>query len=188
MTVRTTMIEMISRLRNMAQTGTSDYTVASTAYWSDEQLQDALDRNRQYINFEPLSPITTRIAGGSVEYKRYESIRNNWEEDFTVQDSVGNSIGGTLYIENAEEGFITFDTDQAGSARVITGYTYDMNKSASEVWRSKASHYSMQYDFSTDNHSIKRSQLAEQALKMAAYYESRAGLTPVVMWRPDVLH
>jgi hypothetical protein len=39
----------------------------------------------------------------------------------------------------------------------------------------KAAHASSKFDFATDGHSVKRSQLVEMALKMAEHYEQQTG-------------
>lgn len=140
-----------------------------------------------YNNYELMQSVYDYIAGGSIEYKRYESMNKNFEDGVTIQDGVGGAIAGTLYTENAMEGFITFTADQAGSARHITGYVYNVNKAAAELWRKKAAHYAGRFDFSTDNHSFKKSQLVQQALDMAKFYDSQGGIVTVEGWRDDVV-
>ena len=49
MSARTGMANLIIRLRGMVQSGTADYTVAGSAYWTDDQLQDGLDKYRRDI-------------------------------------------------------------------------------------------------------------------------------------------
>ena len=55
MTVRDTMAELIADLRALTDAGTSDYTVGGVSYWSDQQLQDALDGRRQAVRFIEMS-------------------------------------------------------------------------------------------------------------------------------------
>jgi hypothetical protein len=55
----------------------------------------------------------------------------------------------------------------------LTGRSYDIYAAAADIWRRKAAHYaSSSFDFSTDNHSIKRSQVYKHCLEMAEHYES----------------
>jgi len=46
MAARTGMNDLITELRGMTNAGSADTTIAGTAYWSDNQLQAILDRNR----------------------------------------------------------------------------------------------------------------------------------------------
>ena len=62
MTVRDTMAELIADLRALTDAGTSDYTVGGVSYWSDQQLQDALDGRRQGVGFRDLG--RARVGGG----------------------------------------------------------------------------------------------------------------------------
>ena len=59
---------------------------------------------------------------------------------------------------------------------------------AAEVWRQKASHHSGAFDFSTDNHSVTRSQVYKHCLEMAQYYQSQSGdsVVSVPMYRSDM--
>ena len=53
------------------------------------------------------------------------------------------------------------------------------------MWRKKASHYATAYDVSTDNHSLKRSQLVAQAREQVRYYEAMGGASSITMERGD---
>jgi hypothetical protein len=43
---------------------------------------------------------------------------------------------------------------------------------AADIWRVKANHAASGFDFSTDNHNIRRSQLYTQYMAQAAYYDN----------------
>lgn len=53
--------------------------------------------------------------------------------------------------------------------------TYDLYAAAAEGWRWKAGKIADAYDFSTDQQSFERSQKVEHCMKMAAFYDARAG-------------
>jgi hypothetical protein len=61
-----------------------------------------------------------------------------------------------------------------------------MNGAAGDVWTQKAGHYAEAYDFSTDNHSLHRSQMVKQCLDMAKYYYQGAAVQSVSMERADM--
>lgn len=195
MTVRSTMSSIITRLRGLTQTTVDDYTVESATYWSSDHLQDALDLARTDVWREPLYAQTT-YNNGTVEYKNYyTNITGPFEQTsggtaiFYVENGAGSAIGTALYSVDYNTGRIVFDADTTGSAYYLNARAYDLNAAAADVWRQKATYYATNYDFSTDNHSVKKSQVYEHCLKMAMHYEQRSksgGATFTTLTRNDV--
>jgi hypothetical protein len=71
----------------------------------------------------------------------------------------------------------------------LTGSSYDLQSAAADVWRRKASHVApTSFDFSTDNHSVSRSQVYQHCLEMAEFYEDRGAnsIQVVPMFRSDL--
>lgn len=170
MTARSTCNHLIAELRMMGDVTTSDFTVGVTTWWSDAHLQDVLDRNREYINYAYVEPIPSVAPSGTYTYTLYPSMRENWEDGVVVQDQEGGTIGTAAYTIDLATGLLTFGTNTAGSARYVTGYTYNLNAAAADVWDKKAARYASRYDVSTDNHSLKRSQMVAQAREQARYF------------------
>jgi hypothetical protein len=168
------MSDLVLELRGMTDAGTADYQVASVSYWSDDHMQAALDRHRVDVRSVELEPVQVQIPGG-YEYKEYVSNLAPLEADVTIKDGQGAEIGTALYSVDYAKGMVTFATDQGGSARYLTGRAFNLNAAAADVWRMKAAHASSKFDFATDGHSVKRSQLVEMALKMAEHYEQQTG-------------
>jgi hypothetical protein len=164
------MADLISELRGMADAGTSAYSIGTVTYWTDDHLQTVLDQHNTIIDFEAMDYFQQR-AGSVYEAKIYYSPYRNFEGTAVITDSAGGTISGTAYTFDWRLGRVTFGADQAGSARMISGTIYDLNASAADVWRKKASYYAGAYDVSTDNHNLKRSQLVAQARQMASYYD-----------------
>lgn len=181
---RSTLANLITTLRGMADAGTADYTVAGATYWTDDQLEEILDRHETIINYEVMTARATRGAG-TVSYTEYWTRFRHWEDGPTIQDAGGATMGTADYSFDPNRGRLTFVANTGGAARFITGTVYDVNLAAAEVWRKKAAYYAKAYDVSTDNHSLKRSQLAAQCLQMARAYESAGGPGGVFMDRGD---
>ena len=195
MTARTGLSSLITELRGMTEAGTADYTVTSSTFWSDDQLQDILDIHRQDVIHEQLQPYPVQVAGGSVSYKDYRSSFGYYEATtggtavFYVQDPTGATVGTANYTPDYRRGVVLFSANQFGTAYYLTGSSYDLNASAADVWRRKAAHVApTSFDFSTDNHSISRSQVYAHALEMADYFENKSGnaVQSVQMYRSDV--
>lgn len=176
--IRSTMMDLIEDLRGMTNASVNDYTIGGIRYWSNDQMQDVLDENRTFQNNIPLQSIPIYSAG-TTTYTLYSSGLKNWEGSPILQGNNGTVVGTANYTFNADLGEVTFSTDQLAVSYYIRGYTYDLNASAASVWRNKASHYAAAYDFSTDNHSMSRSQLMKQAREMASMY-SGMGLSNVL--------
>ena len=177
MTARTGMTDLITTLRGMTNAGTADYTIGSTAYWSDDQLQARLDAHRMDFYVAELYQITA-IESAVVVYKTYRAPYRNLEGgtvNFLLVDFQGTPAGTADYTADYVAGIVAFDADQAGKSWYLTGRSYDIYAAAADVWRMKAAHASeTSFDFSTDNHSVKGSNVPMQCLKMADYYEQQS--------------
>lgn len=196
---RSGMSNLITELRGMTEAGTADYSVVGSAgttyYWSDDSLQDVLDVHRKDVVFEQLQLYPVQVAGGSLSYQDYRSRFGYYEATtggsaiLYLQDSTGATIGTSNYTPDYRRGQFQFSANQAGTVYYLTGRSYDLYAAAADVWRRKASHVaSASFDFSTDNHSVSRSQVLKNSLQMAEYYEGKSGdaLTSVSMYRSDL--
>lgn len=182
MTARTTLATLIDRLRGMTNAGTADYSLGTANFWDGDHMQDVLDRHRTDVKREPLTMVSDLLGGGSVSYTEYRSRFMNYEATsggsaiFIVENSTGANVGTASYSVDYQNGIVTFGANQAGTLYYLTGRSFNLNAAAADVWRQKAAHYAdTKFDFSTDGHSIKRSQLVQQAMDMAERYENMGG-------------
>jgi len=191
---RTGMSALLTEFRGLAEAGTSEYSVAGTSYWSDDQLQDVLDIHRKDVIFEPLQMYPVQIAGGSLGYYDYRSSYGYYEATtggsavLYLQDSTGANVGTANYTTDARRGQFQFSVNQMGTVYYLTGRSYDLNAAAADIWRRKAAHYApTSFDFSTDNHSIHRSQVYKHCKEMADYFDgnSTSAVSSVQMYRSD---
>lgn len=195
MTARTGLANLITELRGLTEAGTADYTVTSSTYWSDDHLQNVLDLHRTDLIYQPLQIYPTVTTAGSSLYQDYRAPVGMLEETtggtavFYIQDSSGETIGSANYVPDYRRGQIQFNASQGGTIYYLTARSYDLNAAAAEVWRKKAAHVApTSFDFSTDNHSISRSQVYLHCLEMADFFEGKSNnsVTSVPMWRSDV--
>ena len=187
-TARAGMGTLIDTLRSLCLAGTNDYTLGTHVYFSSGHIQEVLDRYQTRIINCELTEVPKHAGGGSVEYYEFQAGFPNWESGtarFVIEDSTGADIAGTLYDADYANGVITFTADQQGSARYLSGYVYDMNAAAADLWRMKASHYSMGCNFRTDNMQVDRGRLIDNCLTMAKDYASRAGARVLTLGRDD---
>ena len=190
-TARSTMSDLIVQIRALAAASPNDYTVAGNPYWTDAQIQTVLDRHVTYVRSHELQPSPVNEAGGSVSYYDYQSPYRFFESTdagtarFIVLDETYTAIGTAAYTADYPRGRVTFGTTTAGLSRYLTGFSYDVNAAAADIWSQKASHYVTAYDFSTDNHNLKRSQIIDNCLKMSREYASGGKLISIGVDRSD---
>jgi cysteine synthase len=186
------MAQNILLLRGFCNAGTQDYVVGVGTYWSDQNLQDVLDRHMSITRRETLQLIAPQIGpGNAVSWHEYQSQGRFFEsnggtpESFWISDGTGGTVGTAAYTPDFPNGYFYFSADTRGSSYFLNGQTYDMNAAAADVWTQKASHFAEAYDFSTDNHRLNRSQVIEHCLTMAKYYAQGMAVQSVTIDRPD---
>jgi hypothetical protein len=180
MTARASMADLITAVRGFTNAGTADFSIGSQAYFTDDQLQAVLDRYATNLYDVQMTAQAQYNSGGSVEYKEYRTP-TTWLEStiggtsrFTVTNGLGSISGTANWSADYPSGIVTFVTDQAGVGRFITGRSYDVYAAAADIWEQKGAAYATAIDFSTDNHSIKRSHIAKICSDMARKYASMA--------------
>lgn len=191
-TARSGLIDLITELRSLGSVGSNDFEVDGFPQFTDGKLQNILDLYRQDHYRELLVPFET-YEGGSVVYKDYYTGVGYLEQTtggtsiFILEHAAGTAVGTANYSVDYLRGKVTFSTDTGGSAFYWYGRAYDLNRAAAEVWRRKAAYYAAQFDFSTDNHNVKRSTLAKQCREQADYFEARSlQAQTVTIYRSDV--
>lgn len=188
---RTGMTTLIDTMRGLCNLGTNDYTLGTATYWSADHVQTALDRHKTTVIEDELMEVENLIGGGTTEYKIFTSHYGNFEETsggtsiFYIEDAEGTQIGTAQWTADYANGVVTFGTTQAGSARYVTGYSYDINAAAADIWRMKAGAYAEAVDFKTDNMSVNRGDAIKQCMLMASQYASQMGVKVVDMTRDD---
>lgn len=169
------MDDLIQHLRELADVGAADFVIASDTYWSYEQLQTILDRHRITIYQQELKQRPTLNTSNEYVYNEYLAPIGFLESGtavFVVQQLNGGSA--PTYTADYNTGIITFTADTAGTAYMLTARAYDVNAAAADVWRAKMANAAKYFDFSTDNHSFKKSQFKQNCLEMAKYFDSQS--------------
>ena len=189
---RTGMQTLIDTVRGFANADPEEQTVESgssiVTYWDDEEIQRVLDRHKvEYIH--AAMSVEPTYSAGAIVYTQYRLGATDVESGaavFKIEDTAGTVTGYTV---DYARGVVTFTADQSGKSFWWSGFSYDLNAAAADIWRMKASHVANLVDFSTDGHSVKRSQQAKQYLEMAGYYQNRSvseGVTTAKIVRDDL--
>ena len=189
---RTGMQTLIDTVRGYANAAPDEWSVSTDTslveYWSDDEIQRVLDRHKvEYIH--ALMDAQPTYESGTPVYKQYLLNATNIESGtavFKIEDTSGTVSGYTV---DYARGIVTFTADQSGKSFYWSGFAYDLDAAAADIWRMKASHVAGLVDFSTDGHSVKRSQQAQAYLNMAGYYQQRSaseGVTTAKIVRDDL--
>lgn len=194
MAARAGMTELIAELRGLCDAGTADYSITGVAvtFWSDDQLQDVLDGHRSDVRREPLLATPDTIGGGSVVthdyYFRAENVEGtaSGTAAWVVRDTTGAAVDADDYSVNLRAQTIRFTANTQGTVYVLTCRSYDIERAAAAVWEQKAGHAASRFDLKTDNHDMKRSQVVEHCLKMAAQFRRSAKAQVARRVRSDV--
>lgn len=191
MTVRPGMWNLIDELRLMTNAGEDDFSIGGVTYWQGEHLQAALDRRRRAVVHEELHP-AQEYGVGTVITRRYYSAFDAFEATtggtavFVVHDATGAAVGTALYTPDYNGGEVIFSSDTGGSVYYLTGHCYDLNAAAADVWERKATQMvTGGYRWSSDNMTVDKTGMRQEAINMARYYRSLAGPTSITMTRGD---
>jgi len=180
------MVYIINELRALCEAGTADYMIAGSAYWTDEQLQNILDDYRIDFKFAELA-CNEDYQNGDTVYTDYYLPAGWLEADSSInyiRDGSGGSVSES-YTADYRTGKFIFNSDQNGKSYYMSGRAYNLQKSAADIWRKKAAHYAMLYNFSTDGHNLQREVLMKHCLDMAAQLEASLGMESIGIVRSD---
>lgn len=185
---RAGMANLIQSVRELSNAGTADMTVGTVTYFSDDHLQGYLDKYRITIKDQPLQAIPDD-NGTTVQYLEYfipEPLA--WFEESGADSgwALRTADGTVSPTINYEARIVTFSSDTAGSTIYLDCRVYDVYQAAADVLDRKADYEALNVDWSSDNHSVKASQVSASYRKIAASYRSKSGGMFAKMVRTDL--
>jgi hypothetical protein len=180
MAAREGMANLIRRLRGMTQADADEYEVNGASWWSDDQLQEALDAHRVDMNRVPLMPIA-EVEGGETATHDYYAPRGDLEEAasgaeaWSVEDADGDAADPGDYTADYVRGSVRFTADQEGAAYYLRARAYNLAAAAAQVWRERAGWRAAFVTFRADDQQMNQSEWFEHCMAMAAAHEKQAG-------------
>lgn len=182
MALRDGMAALLVRTRRMVND--EDSTV-----WTDQDVQDTLDLHRLRVYREPLE-VERTLTGGGAEYRVYHSRHTNYEAGtaaFRVEDAAGNQRGTADYSADYVNGVVTMAADQQGTQLYLSGWSYDVNAAAADLWEERAGQVASFYDARTGDHQLSRSQWHAHCQERAAHYRQLSRPVRVRSWSVGLL-
>lgn len=181
---RAGMVYLVEQLRDLANAGTA---------YNDGQLQAVLDRYRTDFYRADIQYQLTYENGSAVYYNAYyypkfierQDTGNGTTTAFCITDSRGTVLGTSAYTINYEAGQIAFTSDQRGTTYYLTGRSYNVHHAAADLWRQKAAAEAASFEWSSDNHSVKRNQVYDHYIKQADRLQAMGGVSIARAVRTD---
>ncbi len=171
------MADLITRVRLLI----NDPAGASPVF-SDQEVQDALDRHRSDVRYLELTPAETVAPGGAVSYLDYYADRGDWEADEALYDSTYAALAPSA--SDRLTGHWTFAADTDPPVYLV-GKSYDVYAAAADLLEAWAAREKMAFDFDADGQGFKRSQKVQMLLAMAREYRRQQRPVSVGMVRTD---
>ena len=112
MTVRSSAGELIERTRLLIGD-----TAGTSQVFTDQEVQDALDRHRMDQRYLELQAVETIAAGGVVSYKDFYAAEGDWEQDAVLVDASYEPLTPTT--SNYLVGKWTFATAPSWPVRIV---------------------------------------------------------------------
>jgi hypothetical protein len=177
---------LVDDLRRMTGVGKAQYEIDGTAFWSDADLERALEKRVSERLFQvEVVPITTVAEGADLEVLSGQvELRGSLDTETAVVTTIaGNQVkGATLH----EDGHIDYAENMISTPTLLTGITYDLSGAAADVLTDWASAVKEGYDLTADGQGLKRSQRHAQLLTQAAAFRARAVPGTITLRRTDV--
>lgn len=174
MALRTGMDVLVAYLRSITHASTTD-SFHGLTYWSDDQLQDVLDRNSALLRQSPLRADVQNV-GGATDYtlQFFTFSPALWLEEATLSiRDVDGVVTATSYTLNVDKNSITFDSNPADKRWYATARLHDINAAAADVWGQKAAHRADYITWRAGQHRADREQEYKHCLQMQAYYKGK---------------
>lgn len=201
MPVRSSMSQIITRTRFMIQ----DLAGASQ-FFADQDIQDTLDETVDFIRYEPLQIAPTIVNTAStgnqptVIFIEYFSRFQWWESDVVLEGTNTSTHAAWIVLTPTESDYINGHFWFEPSATeytsptvpgqyppiFATGKVYDLYRASADLLEFWSASFAGAYDITVDGQSLKRSQLMQSKLTLAASYRRKCKPRVAKMVRDDV--
>ena len=177
MAVRSTMSAIIARVRVLI----NDPEGASQTF-DNQTIQNVLDDSRvDYVN-EVLQTKPT-YGTGTIQYLNYWHELGSWEGGVVLQQFL--TVTVTPSASDFIAGYWTFAQNTLPPV-YLTGSTHDLYRASADLLERWAAKWVLNYDFSSDGQSFKRSQAASMLQALAKTYRGKQRASSLGFTRSDL--
>ena len=175
---RSTMAALVERVRFLM-----DDPGGPGQKFTDAEVQDALDRNREDVYGWEARPIPQVLGGGTTQWLTYDLGGTDWEDGVILRDGAGGTPSG--YTVDLVRGIASFPANTHGTIYYATGSAYDPPSAAADLLEKLISRYAMSYDVSMDGQSFSRSQIVMQLQRRVQTLRSQGRVRSARLFRSD---
>lgn len=182
MALRTTMATLISRVRGMIND-----SAGPNQTFTDDDIQDALDRYRTTVRYGLLRAEPTLTTGGVLNWSDFFSNATDWA-DYPETKLVGPNYAelSPTYDNLTGHWIITLANPGQTLPVWIVGNYYDVYMSAAALCEQWAMKVALLYDFFTGGQRFFRSQQRTMLLQMANQFRQHARPRYAALVRDDL--
>lgn len=184
MAVRATMANLILRIRGMI----NDPSGPNETF-SDQTIQDALDATRTNVRYAMLRPeptLTLAQGGTTFNYADYYADYGDWEDDLTLWNGAFTQV--TPSTSDNLTGHWQFSLPNPGQLPplFVVGKYYDRYLASATLVERLAAMQALNFDFTADGQSFRRSQAYTALMNLVAEYRRHALVRSMPIIRTDL--
>lgn len=203
MPVRSSMAPIITRTRLMIQDNPSG---TGTNFFGDQDIQDTLDETVEFVRYEPLQIAPTIVNTAStgnqptVIFIEYFSQFQWWESDVVLEGNNTSThaawivltptesdlINGHWWFQSSSTEFTSPTVPGQYPPVFATGKIYDLYRASADLLEFWAAGLAGAYDIAVDGQNLRRSQLMQAKMTLAASYRRKAKPKIAKLVRDDV--
>lgn len=177
---------LVTKLRQMVAASDSEYTIGTTTFWTDDQLEALIDaRVCARLIQTQIDLIPSTSPSGHIEFLNGRVLFPGTldTDTATVVAYTGGEIAGDVTI--FDDGRLDFTADQMTANPMLSGLAYDLYGAAADLLTSWSAAIKSGVDIAEDGQSFKRSQGHDQMLKQIDLFRARSVAGTVQLGRSD---
>jgi hypothetical protein len=151
--------------------------------FSDDDIQAVMDESRIDLTNEPLDYVPT-FSGSTIKYLDYYHKLDNWEDGMVLKQYL--TVTVTPSAIEPIVGHWTFAQTTTPPV-YVTGVVHDIYRAAADLLERWAARLVLNYDFSSDGQSFRRSQAATALQGLALRYRAKQLPRMISISRSDLV-
>jgi len=155
---------------------------STTQIFADQDVQDVLDATRTDVYNQSLTPQAT-FVNGSILYLDYFATRGDWEDGAVFKQAL--TLAVTPSLAEPIAGHWQFAVTTLPPV-YITGKNYDVYRAAADLLERWSARVALNFDFTSDNQTFRRSQAATALQQLARTYRAKQRPVSISARRGDL--
>ena len=175
---RASMAALIARVRILIND-----PAGGSQVFTDDDVQSVMDESREDVVNRALQAKPT-FSGASIQNLKYYSEYGGGESDYVLKQYLTTTVTPSSVEEIA--GHFVFAASTLPPVYVAQGKLFDVYRSAADLLERLAAKVALDFDFTSDGQSFRRSQKADALQKLACTYRHKQRPSSISMIRTDL--